>query len=687
LERDLAVKILYPHFTDVPGFIERFRREAKAAGALRHPNIIQVFDFDHTEDGLHYMVLEYIDGQTLENFLNAQAPLTLSQTLTLFRQIASATQYAHEHGLIHRDIKPANVLLDKRGQAYLTDFGIAQIVGMSRLTLTDTKAGTPIYMAPEQIEAKPVDVAADVYSLGMLLYKMLTNHLPYEGDNPTLVMVQKLMKPPTSPRRFKPDLPVEVEEVLMTALAHEPENRYPDVVSMTWALEDAYGAVSEMDLADTAVAKIVPAPGDLPLNRLDHYDIREELARSETELSQRYVAYNQMLGGLAILEVLKPLDRDSRELFMKRMTTISQLDNPHIVPINFINQTEDGRSYVSLTYVPAMSLAAKMEAETMTVLLTLHLARQIAYALQTVHSMNLVHGDLRAETIFVGEGERIWLMGLGAVVDTPTIHDNIQAFGRLLQKMLPEESLVKEQPLSSIVINCLTAGALGYDSMTAVRAALDEALANELDREAKPQLVRTAPRRLPVAAGIIIGLALLVGVIVPRLRLPTTADSASATPVLANVVEETAVRLADTPEVLSTPTTAVSPQPVLSGGESEPSSIRLVSIVYNPVGDDVDREYIIIENGGPEAIFLTGWRLEDAAIRTNIFNFPSFRLAAGAQVKIWTRRGVSDGTDIYWGSDTAIWNNDGDTATLFDESGALVDRCNYSGGEDTAVCE
>jgi competence protein ComEC len=131
----------------------------------------------------------------------------------------------------------------------------------------------------------------------------------------------------------------------------------------------------------------------------------------------------------------------------------------------------------------------------------------------------------------------------------------------------------------------------------------------------------------------------------------------------------------------------VSPQPVLSGGESEPSSIRLVSIVYNPVGDDVDREYIIIENGGPEAIFLTGWRLEDAAIRTNIFNFPSFRLAAGAQVKIWTRRGVSDGTDIYWGSDTAIWNNDGDTATLFDESGALVDRCNYSGGEDTAVCE
>ena len=679
LERDLAVKILYPHFTDVPGFVERFRREAKAAAALRHPNIIQIFDFAHTEDGLYYMVMEYIDGQPLESFLNAQAPLTLSQTLALFRQIASATQYAHEHGLIHRDIKPANILLDKKGQAYLTDFGIAQIMGMSRLTQTDTKAGTPIYMAPEQIETQPVNAAADVYSLGMLLYKMLTNRLPFESDNPTLIMVQKLTQMPASPRQFKPDLPVEVEEILMTALAYEPENRFPDVVSMTWALEDAYSAVPEIVLADTAVTKTTPGPAGLPLNRLDHYQIQETLTHSETNLSHRFIAHNQMLDGLAILEVLKTVDSNSGELFLQRMTAVSELEHPHIAPVTFINHTEDGRSYAALTYTPGLSLAAKMEAETMTILLALHLARQIAYALHTVHAINLIHGDLRPETIFVEEGECIRLMGLGPMAGTPSIHDNLQAFGRLLQSMLPEKDLSPEHPASLLVANCLATGTTRFNSMTAVRAALDEALATELDRVTKPQLTRSLRRFLPVI-GIVVVLSLLAALAVPRLRSaappfipPSGEDSGEVIPPTEG----------DSGEVIP-------PTEGDRGGAAanvEPGTIRLVAIVYNPGGDQVEGEYVVIENRGAEPISLTNWRLENAANQPQIFTFPPFTLAARAQVNIRTGPGANSEMNIYWGSETAIWNNAGDTARLYDDASTLVDLCNYSGGGETAICQ
>ncbi len=656
LERDLAVKILYPHFTDVPGFVERFRREAKAAAALRHPNIIQIFDFAHTEDGLYYMVLEYIDGQPLESFLNAQAPLTLSQTLTLFRQIASATQYAHDHGLIHRDIKPANILLDKKGQAYLTDFGIAQIMGMSRLTQTDTKAGTPIYMAPEQIETQPVNAAADVYSLGMLLYRMLTNRLPFESDNPTLIMVQKLTKQPTPPRQFKPDLPAEIEEILMTALAYEPENRFPDVVSMTWALEDAYSAVPEIVLADTAVTPTTLGPGGLPLNRLDHYEIQETLPHSETNLSHRFIAHNQMLGGLAILEVQKTVESNSRELFLQRMTAVSELEHPHIAPVAFINHTEDGRSYAALTYTPGMSLAAKIEAETMTILRALHLARQIAYALQTVHAINIVHGDLRPETIFVEEEECIRLMGLGPVAGTPSVQDNIQAFGRLLQSMLPETELSPEHPASLLVANCLATRTPRYDSMTAVRAALDEILATELDRVTNPQRARS-PRRFLTVATILVLLILMAALLVPSLRPETTAAP------------------------LTTPSTETA-----IGEAIEPGAIRLVAIVYNPGGDEADGEYVVIQNRGSATVSLTNWRLENLASQPQSFIFPPFTLAAGAQANIRTGQGANSEMNIYWGSETAIWDNAGDTASLYDDTGTLIDRCTFSGGGETAIC-
>ena len=675
LERDLAVKILYPHFTDLPGFIERFRREAKAAAALRHPNIVQIFDFDQSEDGLYYMVLEYIDGQSLESFLKSQAPLTLPQTLALFRQIASATQYAHDHGLIHRDIKPANILLDKQGQVYLADFGIAQIVGMSRLTQTDTTAGTPIYMAPEQADSHLVTAEADVYSLGMLLYKMLTDHLPYESENVAMLMVQKVTRPPLSPRQFKPDLPVEVEQVLLKALAQKPEDRFLDVISMTWALEEAYNSVPEGDLADTAVRKRRSVASELPLNRLDHYEIRTLLPHSETLLTRRYVAHNEMLDKLVLVELLKSANEGDEVLFEQRMMAFSQLEHPHIAPVTFINQSADGYWYAAFDYKPGMALSIYLQGGLYSVPTCLRLMRQVAAALQAIHSVNLVHGELQAEIVYVGDDEQIWLLGLGAVAGEPSVRDNIQAFGRLWQGMhrhWPEA-------VAAIIARCLVADGLGYGSMTAVITALDEILDKA---EVNSQSIFRRLWVWPVLGGLIVVsiLALRGG---GRLWSPGEATLLTAATAEVVIVADTAVNPTST---LSPTSTVTELQPTTASESLMTHSIQIISITYNPDGEDAAGEYIMIENSGAEPVVLTGWQLQDSAQRTHVFTFPAFTLAAAAQVKIWTGRGLDDTDDLYWGFGTAIWNNDGDTASLYDGSGQLMAECRYEGGEVTAVC-
>ncbi|MCB8943501.1 MAG: SUMF1/EgtB/PvdO family nonheme iron enzyme [Ardenticatenaceae bacterium] len=259
LGRDLAIKILHPHFTDTPGFIERFRREAQAAAALRHPNIVQIYDFDVTADGIYYMVMEFIEGMALEKYLAQQkGAMPPEAALPLFLQIVSAVHFAHQKGTIHRDIKPANILIDPNEHIYLADFGIAQIVGASRLTESGVSTGTPAFMAPEQVLGQEITPAVDIYALGVILYQMLTGRLPYEGANPATLMILQATEPPTPPSRFA-DIPLRVEDVILRALAKEPENRFKTAKEMAEALTTAVtgpGTGSTPTLSQT----VEPAP-------------------------------------------------------------------------------------------------------------------------------------------------------------------------------------------------------------------------------------------------------------------------------------------------------------------------------------------------------------------------------------------------------------------------------------------
>ncbi len=262
LDRYVAVKVLSPHFIDEPGFLDRFYQEARAVARLDHPNILPVYDFDQIGE-IVFIVMKYVDSGTLRHVMTG--PLDLAYTLEIITQVCLALGYAHRQGVVHRDIKPGNILIADNNWALLTDFGLAKMLeGNQRLTRTGTGVGTPEYMSPEQAQGKPTDGRADLYSLGVMLYEMLTGHLPFESESGIAVALKHVSDPVTPPRKFRPDLPSAVETVILTALEKDPDRRYATAEAMlaalTRAASPAIAVTALEDPLDAAQPIGEPAP-------------------------------------------------------------------------------------------------------------------------------------------------------------------------------------------------------------------------------------------------------------------------------------------------------------------------------------------------------------------------------------------------------------------------------------------
>ncbi len=241
LARHVAIKVLPEFFSDDPGFQYRFRQEAMAIAQLRHPNVLTVFDSGEA-DGVAYIVTELVEGGTLASRLGNV--LTIDECVKLVGPVASALDYAHARGMVHRDVKPANILIAPDGVPILSDFGLARMTGgvaadATRMTLVGSTLGTPEYMAPEQIETSDVGPAADVYSLAVILYEMLTGSVPYSADTPVSVLMARLQNPLPRPRDRNPDLSDSVQTVLLKGLAKNAAERYASAGEMLRALEEA----------------------------------------------------------------------------------------------------------------------------------------------------------------------------------------------------------------------------------------------------------------------------------------------------------------------------------------------------------------------------------------------------------------------------------------------------------------
>lgn len=229
--RAVAVKILRPQYASDAEFVERFHREAKAAASLSHPNVVNIFDVGK-EDNIDYIVMEYIPGDNLKNIIKRDAPMAVERALDITRQIGEALHHAHQRNIIHRDIKPHNILVTPEGQIKVTDFGIARAISASSFTQTGMVVGSVQYSSPEQVKGGVVGPQSDLYSLGCVLYELLTGTIPFQGDTSISIAMQHLQGNLVSIRELRPDIPPAVAKIVEQAMAKEITERYPSALAL-----------------------------------------------------------------------------------------------------------------------------------------------------------------------------------------------------------------------------------------------------------------------------------------------------------------------------------------------------------------------------------------------------------------------------------------------------------------------
>ena len=225
LGRPVAVKVLSSRYANDATFVERFRREAQSAAAMNHPNVVNVYDTG-SDDGTHFIVMELVEGRTLRDVIADDGPLLPERAAEIAEAVAAALAFAHERGIVHRDVKPGNIMITPTGDVTVMDFGIARAMSGDSLTQTATVLGTATYLSPEQAQGEPVDVRSDIYSLGVVLFEMLTATVPFDGESPVAVAYKHVREEAPRPSALNPDVPDPLERIVLKSLAKNPENRY-----------------------------------------------------------------------------------------------------------------------------------------------------------------------------------------------------------------------------------------------------------------------------------------------------------------------------------------------------------------------------------------------------------------------------------------------------------------------------
>ncbi|MED1469578.1 Stk1 family PASTA domain-containing Ser/Thr kinase [Bacillus salipaludis] len=274
LDRDVAVKILRLDFANDEEFIRRFHREAQSATSLVHPNIVSIYDVGE-EDSIYYIVMEYVDGQTLKQYIQGRSALHMEEAIDIMKQLTSAISHAHQNHIIHRDIKPHNILIDRNGNVKITDFGIAMALSATSITQTNSVLGSVHYLSPEQARGGMANRKSDIYSLGIVMFELLTGRLPFSGESAVSIALKHLQSETPSVRRWNANIPQSVENIVLKATAKDPFHRYNSVEEMEEDLRTALNPerMNERKFVvpiDEEATKAIPViTNDRPYQNLD----------------------------------------------------------------------------------------------------------------------------------------------------------------------------------------------------------------------------------------------------------------------------------------------------------------------------------------------------------------------------------------------------------------------------------
>ncbi len=296
LDRNVAVKMLRLDLTNDEEFIRRFRREAQSATSLNHPNIVNIYDVGE-EDDLYYIVMEHVDGQTLKQYILQNSSLQVEKTINIMRQLTSAISHAHQNHIVHRDIKPHNILIDANGTVKITDFGIAMALSATSITQTNSVLGSVHYLSPEQARGGMANKKSDIYSLGIVMFELLTGRLPFSGESAVSIALKHLQSETPSVRRWNPSIPQSVENIVLKATAKDPFHRYDSVDEMDEDLRTALDPERldepkfQIPIDDEATKAIPVITNDQPLKNLDetivHHTEKQEQENGNKKKKKR----------------------------------------------------------------------------------------------------------------------------------------------------------------------------------------------------------------------------------------------------------------------------------------------------------------------------------------------------------------------------------------------------------------
>jgi serine/threonine protein kinase/class 3 adenylate cyclase len=422
LDRDVAFKVLKKQYTDDEDYVERFKREARSAAALSHPNIVSVYDRGKTPDGAYYIVMEHVSGGTLEERILKEGLLSTPTVVELTLQMARALETAHERGVIHRDIKPQNVLLTESGEAKVADFGIARAASSSTMTRTGLVMGTAHYLSPEQALGEPTDPKSDLYSLGVVLYEMLSGELPHDSDTPMGIAMKHMKGELQPPKEVNPNIPEWVNTVVVRLLARNPKERYQSATELIRDLERAQRGESSAFSADADGREAgTTGPADtLAPSPEGSRDERSSAGPSEKERYERvrplgsggmaevYLAHDNLLDRDVALKVLRKQYADDEqfvERFEREAMNAAKLSHPNIVAIHDRGRTADGSYYIVMEHVPGGTLKERIQREEdpLPAPAAIDFTRQIAQALGVAHRRGVIHRDIKPQNVLLTE--------------------------------------------------------------------------------------------------------------------------------------------------------------------------------------------------------------------------------------------------------------------------------------------